>query len=68
VVNPGLQAALDVHRGCGRVDPPGGHKDQRGKRPKKHYADDKPSNKGPDGGLAKQGLDVCVQRCGHICE
>src|ERR1019366_4574848 len=43
VVNPGLQAALDVHRGRRWVDPPGGHKDQRGKRPKEHYADDKPS-------------------------
>jgi hypothetical protein len=29
VVNPGLQAPLDVHRGCRWVDPPGGHKDQR---------------------------------------
>ena len=46
VVNPGLQAALHVHRGCRWIDPPGGHKDQRGKRPSKHYADDKPSNKG----------------------
>ena len=31
VVDPGLPAALDVHRGCRWVDPPGGHKDQRGK-------------------------------------
>ena len=42
VVNPGLQAALDVHRGCRWVDPRGRHKDQRGKRPKKHHADDEP--------------------------
>jgi hypothetical protein len=34
VVNPSLQMALDVHRGRRWVDPPGGHKDQRGKRPK----------------------------------
>jgi hypothetical protein len=26
VVNPGLQAALDVHRGGRWVDPPGSHK------------------------------------------
>jgi hypothetical protein len=31
VVNPGLQAALDLHCGCRRVDPPGGHKKQCGK-------------------------------------
>ena len=68
VVNPGLQAALDVHRGCGRVDPPCGQKDHRGKRPKKHHADDKPSNKGSDEGLPKEGLDACVQRCSHISE
>jgi hypothetical protein len=34
-----------VYRGCGRVDPPRGHKKERGKRPKKHHGDDKPSNK-----------------------
>ena len=34
-VNPGLHAALDVHGGGRWVDPPGGHKEQRGKRPKK---------------------------------
>jgi hypothetical protein len=27
---------LDVHRSCRRIDPPGGHKQQRGKRPKEH--------------------------------
>jgi hypothetical protein len=30
VLTPGLQPALDVHCGCRWVDPPGGHKDQRG--------------------------------------
>jgi hypothetical protein len=30
-VNPGLDAALDVHCGCGWIDPPGSHQDQRGK-------------------------------------
>jgi len=44
-VNQGLQAALDMHRGCRWIDPPGGNKDQRGKRPKKRHADDKPANK-----------------------
>ena len=35
VVNPGLEAALDVHRGGRRVDPPRGQRDQRGQQPKK---------------------------------
>jgi hypothetical protein len=68
VVNPGLQAALDVHCGCRWVDPPGGHKDQSGKRPKKRHADDKPSNKGPEKALAKRRLGVCVWLFSHISE
>ena len=28
VVNPCLQPALDMHRGCRWIDPPSGHKDQ----------------------------------------
>src|ERR1700740_931505 len=44
-VNPCLHTPLDVHRGGRWVDPPGGHKHQRGKRPKKYHADAKPSNK-----------------------
>jgi hypothetical protein len=62
VVNPGLQAALDVHRGCRRVDPPGGHKDQRGKRPEKHHSDDKPSK------LATRGFGFCVRLFAHSSE
>jgi hypothetical protein len=68
VVNPGLQAALDVHRSCRWVDPPGGHKDQRGKRPKKHHSDDKPSNEGSEEGRPKRGLGVRVRDCSHISE
>jgi hypothetical protein len=40
VMNPRLQAALDVHRGCRRVDPPRGQKGQRSKRPNQRYTDD----------------------------
>ena len=40
VVNPGLQAALDVHRGGRWIDPPASHNDKRGKRPKGHYTAD----------------------------
>jgi len=68
VVNPCLQAALDVHRGCRWVDPPGGHKDQRGKRPKKHHADDKAPNKGSEAARPKWGLGVSVRDCSHISE
>ena len=35
VVNPGLQTAFGLHGGGRRVDPPEGHKKQRGKQPKK---------------------------------
>jgi hypothetical protein len=34
VMNPGLQAALDVHCGHRWIDPPDGNKHQRGNRPK----------------------------------
>src|SRR5580658_8868803 len=68
VVKPGLQAALDVHCGRRRVDPPGGHEHQRGKRPKKHHADDKPSNKGSEEASPKRGLGLRVWHCSHIPE
>jgi hypothetical protein len=68
VVNPGLQAALDVHRGCRWVDPPRGHKDQHGKRPKKHHADEKPSNKGSEEARPMRGLGECIRHCSHISE
>jgi len=68
VANPGLQTALDMHRGCRWVDPPAGQKGQRGKRPNQHYTDDKPSNKGSEKALPKQGLGVCVWPFSHISE
>ena len=68
VETPGLQAALDVHR-CRRwVDPPGGHKDQRGKRPKKHHDDDEPSNKGSEEPRPKRGARVCFGDFSHAPE
>jgi hypothetical protein len=68
VVHPGLQAALDVHRGCRWVDPPGCRKNQRGNQPKKHHADDKPSNKGSEEARLKWDLGMCVWHCSHISE
>jgi hypothetical protein len=46
VVYPGLHAPLDVYRSGWRIDPPRGHKRQRGKQPKKRCGDDKPSKNG----------------------
>ena len=66
VVNPGLQAALDVYRGCRWVNPSGGHKDQRGKRPKQHQADDEPSNTRPEEARPKQGPGKPVRHCSHV--
>jgi hypothetical protein len=54
-----------VYRGCGRVDPPSGHKEQRGKRPKKHCGDDKPSDEGPQTTFAARGLAACGWSCSH---
>jgi hypothetical protein len=68
VVNPGLQAALDVQGGGRRVDPLCGHKGQRGKRPKKYYSEAKPSNKGSEEALPSRGLGGRVGRCSHISE
>jgi hypothetical protein len=57
-----------VHRGCRRVNPPRGHKGQCGKRPKKHYSEAKPSNKGPEETLPSRGLGGRVGLCSHISE
>jgi hypothetical protein len=65
-MNPGLHAALDVHHGCRRVDPPGGHKHHRGKRPKKRHTDDKPSEKGSKKSLPERSLGLCVWPFSHI--
>jgi hypothetical protein len=45
-----------VYRCCQWIDPPGGHKKQYGKRPKKQHSDDKPSNKGSEGIFPRRGL------------
>ena len=68
MVSPGLQAALHVHRGARWVDPPGSHKDQYSKRPKKRPSDEKPSNEGSERDFPKRGLGVCVWVFRHISE
>ncbi len=66
VVNPGLHAALDVHCGCRRVDPPGRNKDQRGDRPKKNQGDDKPLNSGAEGDRPKRRIGGGVGYWRHV--
>jgi hypothetical protein len=69
VVNPGLQLALDVHRGGRRVDPPGGQKRQRGQRPDKHHTHDDPSNQGSENAFARRNVERwCVWLFSHISE
>jgi hypothetical protein len=58
LVNPGLQAPLDVYRGCGWIDPPGCHKHQRGKQPEKPQANDEPSNEGSEEARPKRRLGL----------
>lgn len=41
-VNPGFKAALDVHGGCRRADPLGGHKQQYSTLPKSHHTEAEP--------------------------
>jgi hypothetical protein len=59
-MNPGLQPALDVHRGCRWVDPPDGNKEQRRNRPKNQRTNDKPLKSGSEATLPKLGLGGCV--------
>jgi hypothetical protein len=67
-VHPSLYAALEVHSGRRRVDPPGGHKEQRGERPKNHHADEKPSNHGAEEALTQRGSGESFKPCIHIPE
>ena len=67
-VNPGLQVALHVHRGGWWVDPPGSHKDQHSKRPKKCHSEDKPSKEASEKACPKRGLVMCVWIFSHILE
>jgi hypothetical protein len=68
VVNPCLQAPLHVHRGGRWVDPPGSHKDQHSKRPKKCRYDEKPSNEGSERAFPMRGLRRCVWIFSHTSE
>ena len=68
VVNPGLQAPLNVNRGGRRVDPAGGHQGQRGKRPHEHDANEEPSNEGPKKMAPKRSLGSRFWTVNHISE
>jgi len=68
VVNPGLHAALHVHRRGRWVDPSGSHKDQRRKRPKNRGTDEKPSNEGSERASPERGLGGWFWNFSHISE
>src|SRR5262249_7593249 len=68
LVKPGLQPALDVHRGRRWVDPPCSQKAHRGKRPRTHYTNDKPSEKGSKEIPPKQDIGLCVWPRSHPSE
>src|ERR1700722_20383557 len=68
VAKPGLQMALDVDCGRRRVDPAGGHEGQRSERPKKRYADDKPSDQGTEEAPATRVLGWGILHCSHDSE
>jgi len=68
VVNPGLQTALDVDGGGRWVDPPEGHKGNRGKRPKCNDNDDKPLKKGPEKTFPARCPRGFAERFSHISE
>ena len=55
-VNPCLHAALHVHRGGRRIDPPGSHQDQHGQRPNKRQSDENPSKDGPERDVSGRAL------------
>jgi hypothetical protein len=57
-----------VHH-CGRrVDPPGSHKCQHSKRPKKRHCDEKPSNDGSERTFPMRGLGGWVGIFSHSSE
>jgi hypothetical protein len=68
VVNPGLQSALDVHRGGRWINPPKGQKAHHGKRKTSATPKDKPQNKGSEKAPPKRGLVRCDWAFGHISE
>jgi hypothetical protein len=68
VVNPTLQAALDVHCSCRWVDPPAGHKEYRGKHPNEYDADGQTSHKEPKKTLSTRDLLAQGWCRSHISE
>ena len=65
VLNPCLQAALHVHRGGRRVDPPGRHKDKDSNGPKKRHSDEKPLEEGSERAFPMRSLGGCIWIFSH---
>ena len=68
VMNPCLHAALHVHRGGRRIDPPGSHKQQHSKQPKNCHSDEKPSNEGSEKAFPLRSLWGCLWIFRHTSE
>jgi hypothetical protein len=57
-MEPGLKPALHVHRGCWWIDPPGGHKGQRGHQPDKYHTCQEAYGKAAERELANMELEM----------
>ena len=68
VMSPGLQAALDVDGGGGRIDPAEGRESERGEGPEKKYADEQALNEGTEGMRAGLAFGGRGRGCGHASE
>src|SRR5579875_353988 len=64
-VNPGLQAALEVHGGGWRVDPAGGYEHQRAEQPEQRNAGGKPADSRLKAGSSVRWFDPCCRAWGH---
>jgi len=67
-VNPSLETALDMDGVDRGVDPPNGHRGNRGKRPKRHYTVDKLLKKGSEKTLPMPCPGGLVESFSHIAE
>jgi len=65
LVNPGLQTALRLHGGGGRVDPTSSNEEQSGEGPEKREPHEKPKEDGPERDLSGRRLRAGVGSVGH---
>ena len=68
VVNPRLEAALEVHGGGWGIDPAGGDEEQGGKGPKKRDSEEEPAKQGAEKASATRGIGGWERRFRHASE